>query len=348
MNKVKIGRHVVGDNNPCLISLEPGATYTNIDEAKKMIEATAESGADAVKFQTLMKGDSDRIMGLKDIKVDFTTKTGKKQEFVYDALKRRELSESEWTELIQYAKKKDLSFITTALFPETVDFISETDVDAIKVSKGDINNTLLIERIAEAGLPVILDGRERFSDVEIAIKICEDKANDQIVVMHCPSGYPAENAGVHLKAIQAIKKKCDCPVGFADHSPGGIMNYAAIPLGVNMLEKTITMDKTTEKVEHLMSLELEELRQFVKNVRAIEEAIGSTEILEVSRVEENARRSLVAKEDLKSGTKITREILDFRRPGNMGISVSEGFDVIGKTVKKDIPKNTFLEWEMFE
>ena len=101
---VSIGERKVGDGCPCLISLEPGATYTNIDEAKFLTKATADAGAEAIKFQTFVTNDCDRMMGIKDLTVDFTTTTGKKQELYYDAIKRRELSNQEWIELSNYEK----------------------------------------------------------------------------------------------------------------------------------------------------------------------------------------------------------------------------------------------------
>jgi len=347
MKEITIGTKKIGGNNPCIISLEPGGTFSNFEEAKKMIRVTSLSGADAIKFQTFLPGDADRIMEIKNISIDFKTPDGKKQELVYDVLKRRELPKEKWIELIKYSKSKKLLFITAPYFPETVDFLAEEGVDAIKVSKGDINNVLLIDKIAKTKLPVILDAREKFEDLVKDVKICEQNDNKQIVIMHCPSGYPVENAGVHLLALKNIQKKYDYPVGFADHSLGGIMNYAAIALGAKMIEKTITTDKSIESVEHFMSLELDELKTFVNNLRSIEEALGNPDIIYKSRVAENARRSLVAKKDIKKGDKITATSLEFKRPGNMGISVSEGFNILGKTAIINIPKNTVLQWNMF-
>ena len=198
MKSVQIGNRIVGDNYPCLISFEAGATFANMDEAKKMIVSAANAGADAIKFQTVMSGDADRLMSNKDIKINFTTPSGKKQESVYEAIKRRELSKESWNELVQYAREHKILFITTVEFPETVGFLIEAKVDAIKVSKGDINNVLLIDQIAKTNLPIILDGREKFEDVEKAIEICEKNGNYKIIIMHCPSGYPAEIGRAHV------------------------------------------------------------------------------------------------------------------------------------------------------
>lgn len=348
MIKVEVGNKKVGEGEPCLISLEPGATYTNIDDAKEMVKFVSESGADAIKFQTFTPGDADRIMGKKDITIKFTTASGKKQELVYDALKRRELTIEEWKELVQYAKKLNLLFISAPYFPETVELLKELQIDAIKVSKGDINNVILIDLISKTNMPVILDAREKLEDIEKAISICENNGNKKIIIMHCPSGYPAESNGVHLNAIKFLKKKYDYPIAYADHSPGDSMNYAAVAMGATMIEKTITKNKKIDQVEHFMSLELDELKKFVNNIRELEQAMGDPSILNTSRVEDTARRSIVAKKTIKKGDKITLDLLDFRRHGNVGISCSEGFNVLNKSAAADIPEDTILEWKMLE
>lgn len=346
--KVKIGNKQVGDDEPCFISLEPGATYTSFEDAKEMIKFVSESGADAIKFQTFTPGDADRIMGKKDITVNFKTSSGKTTELVYDALKRRELTIEEWKELVNYAKKLNLLFISAPYFPETVELLHKLQIDAIKVSKGDINNVILIDLIAKTNMPVILDAREKLEDVQKAVSICEKNGNKKIIVMHCPSGYPAESSGVNLNAIPFLTQNFDYPIAYADHSPGDAMNYAAVGMGAKMLEKTITKNKNIEQVEHFMSLELNELKTFVENIRELEKAMGDPKILNTSRVEDTARRSIVAKKPIKKGEKITLDIIDFRRHGSVGISCSEGFEVLNKSALTDIPQGEILEWEMLE
>lgn len=348
MRQVRIGDKVIGDGNPCFISLEPSAAYTDFTTAENLLRGIAGAGADAVKFQTFLPGDAERMMGDKTIKVEFGTAAGQKDELVYEALKRRELSKDEWKKLTDKAHQVGLLFITAPYFFETIDFLVESGVDAVKVSKGDVNNVLLIEAIAKTKFPVIIDGREKFEDVKKAIEICEKAGNNQIVVMHCPGGYPAPDHTVHLRAIPAIKEMTGYPVGFSDHSFGDIMNYAAVALGVNMLEKTVTLDKTTEHVEHYMSLEPQELKEFISNIRVLERAMGNADVLQSSRVNDDARRSFVAVKDIKVGETIELSAVDFKRPGNAGVSVAEGYEVLGKKVKEDIKAGTFLQWSMLE
>ena len=348
MNSVKIGGKIVGRGHPCLISLEPGATYHNFDEAVSLMEESAKAGADAIKFQTFLPGDADRMMGKKDIMITFGTAKGEKTERVYDALKRRELTLEQWKQLIKKSKELQILFITAPYFPETVDFLVEMNVDAIKVSKGDVNNVLLIQKIAKTGLPIILDAREKLDDIDKAIQICKKENNEKIIIMHCPSGYPAKDSGIHLNALKTIQERYSYPVGFADHSKGDSMNYAAVALGTNMLEKTVTTNKNLEQVEHYMSLEPSEFAQFIKNIRGIEESLGDPDILLKSRVEESARRSLVSKTRIKKGEKISLQMLDYRRPGDAGISVAEGFKLIDMKAKNDLEEGIFLQWNMFE
>ena len=348
MVSVKIGNDFVGDKNPCFISFEPGATYSNFDDAKKMLNSVAISGAHAVKFQTFLPGDSDKIMGKNDIMVEFSDTDGKKQELVINALKRRELSKSDWKNLIELSKSNGLNFITAPYFPETVDFLENNNVDAIKVSKGDVNNVILIDKIAKTQLPIIIDAREKLEDIDKSIKICKENNNEKIIIMHCPSGYPSTDAGIHLNSIQFLIQHYDYPIAFSDHSPNDIMNYAAVGLGAKMLEKTITTDKTISQVEHLMSLELSELKIFVENIKKISTALGNPEILYSSRVEESSRRSLVSKKRIFKNNIISLEDLEFKRPGDAGISCSDGFKIIGKKSLKDIPKGEFLQWNQFE
>jgi N,N'-diacetyllegionaminate synthase len=337
------------NENPCIISFEIGATYSSFEEAKEMIKASANAGADAVKFQTFTPGDAERMLGSKDLKVDFTTSVGKKTELIINVLKKRELPKESWKILVDYAHELGLLFISTPEnYPDSINFLVELGIDAIKITKGDINNVILIEQAAQSKLPVILDAREKISDVGIAIKICEQNANYNIMIMHCPSGYPAETSGIHLNAIKTIQQKFKYPVGYADHSEGSTINFASLALGVKMIEKTITFDKTIEEVEYLMSLNLDELKSFVTNIRMVESALGNSDILNTSRVEESNRRSIVVRKEIKKGQKITRDYIDFKRPGNIGISCSDGFTILDKIAVTNIPVGTFLQWNMLE
>ena len=341
MKNVKIGDKIVGDGNPCFLSVEPGATHTGLESAKQLAKAAKNAGADAVKFQTI---DTDEIMSKqsKEQQIDYETKTGWTKESIYEALKRRELSFDEWRELKKYCDEIGILFISAPSGPKTLDLLAEIGVAAIKVVKSDVNNRYLIKLIAEKQLPIILDAREKFQDVEAAIKICEDIGNEQIIIMHCPSGYPAEHAGVHLSVIPYIKGIFGRPVAYSDHSMGDFMNYAALGMGVNFIEKTISLDRNTDAVEHFMSLEPVELKVFVERVRSVEQAFGNPRVIFNSRVKAEHRRSIITKKDIAVGETITLDNITFKRPGTF-LSVERYEDVLGKKATQTILKNTFLK-----
>lgn len=341
MKIVKIGNKTVGDGNPCFLSVEPGATHTGLESAKKLAKAAKDAGVDAVKFQTL---DTDELVSDqgKQQMIDYKTKEGWTKESIYEALKRRELSFDEWRELKKYCDKIGILFISAPSGPETVDLLAEINVAAIKVMKSDVNNRYLIKLIAEKQLPVILDAREKFQDVEAAIKICEDVGNEQIIIMHCPSGYPVEHAGIHLSVIPYIKGIFGRPVAYSDHSMGDFMNYAALGMGVNFIEKTISLDRNTDAVEHFMSLEPVELKTFVERVRNVEQAFGNPRVIFNSRVKAEHRRSIITKKEIQCGEIFTLDDITFKRPGTF-LSAERYEEVLGKKATRSIPKDTFLK-----
>jgi len=335
----RIGNKMIGDGQPVFVSFEPGATHTGLESAKELCEAAAAAGADAVKFQT-MRAD-DLMLPDDDVQIEYQTAEGKRSESIYAAIERRELSFDEWRELKAYCDELGILFISTPSGEETVDLLAEMDVAAIKVSKSDINHRPLIDHIARQGKPVILDGRERFQDVEEAARICESHGLTDIVIMHCPSGYPAEHAGVHLRAIPHIRRIFDYPVGYSDHSVGTTMNFAAIGLGADYLEKTITRDRSTNAVEHFMSLEICDLEGFVDEVRAVEAAMGNARVIFSSRVKAEHRRSILAVRDISKGTTIDLAALDFKRPGTH-LPADCYQDIVGRVASRDIPAGSFL------
>ena len=339
MKSANLSGLMVGDGYPCCISFELGATHGGLESAKRLCKAAADAGADAVKLQTvraeeLMSRDHDTV-------IEYQNANGTTSESVYGALRRRELSDDQWRELKSYCDDLDLLFVSTPSGYHTVDLLAEMNVAAIKVAKADINHRILIEYIAKKGLPVILDARERFEDVEAACQICEANGVQDIIIMHCPSGYPSKHAGVHLRTIPQIKSIFGYPVAYSDHSVGSAMNFAALALGVTFIEKTITENKATDAVEHFMSLEASELKQFVEEVRAVEAAMGDPRIIFSSRVNADSRRSIVAAREIRAGEQISLEVLEFKRPGTK-LSVEKINEIVGQRASRDIAPGTYL------
>jgi len=344
VKKVKLGHKLIGEGEPNFIVFEGGGTHEGLEYAKKLVKAAAESGADAIKFQYV---DSDRLYAKKDITVGYTTPTGKKEGNRYEMSKRRMLKEEEWLELINYCKELGITFFSTACFPEDVDFLVESGSAAIKINAGDSDHYYLIDYASRKGVPIILDGRAKYDELERGVQICEGNGNKDIIIMHCPSGYPARNDAVNLRVIKTLREVFKYPIGFSDHSRDKLMNYPAIVLGADILEKTITLDKATESIEHFMSLEPPEAKEFVQEIRAIEEAMGTARVMFSTQINSGGRRGIVAKRDIPKGKVIEIDDLDFKRPGNF-IPAGDYQNVLEKKAKKDFSKDEFLEYEHLE
>ncbi len=349
-----IGKRIVGNDNPAFILLEAGPTHTGLESAKKLVDAVAESGADAIKFQM---ADIDRLMGEKDVMFSYEVLVDRKkntvesvEEPLYEILKRRHLTKQEWIDLKHYCDKKGLAFISTAMFTEEVDFlVDELEVPSIKLASGDINHAPLIRYMAKKGINIQLDtGSSDIWEIEKAVNMIEAEGNRNIIIHLCPTGYPARLESIHLKMLKTLKIIFgDYAVAFSDHTPGWEMDIAAVALGANLVEKTITLDRTTRSCEHMFSIEPHEAKQFVTSIKELEIALGNyrrTIPDEIKKGRQKARRSIFLKRDLKKGETLEFENIDFRRPG-YGIGPDELDFVIGKKINRAMAKDTMLNWD---
>ena len=248
--------------------------------------------------------------------------TGQRQtveEPLYDILCRRVLTFEEYGRLKALADSLDLAFFTTVMFDEDIDLAVKLGFDSLKIASADLNHLPFIRKAAQTGLSVQLDtGNGTIGEVEQAVEIVRREGNEKIVIHHCPSGYPARLDGINLNVVTTLRRMFPYPIAYSDHSPGWEMDIAALTLGAKLIEKTITEDRTTPSVEHIMSLEPDEMRRFVQTIRDVERAFGSTrrymsdEELEKRKA---IRRSAHAKRDIAAGQPVTLDDVDFRRPG---------------------------------
>ena len=162
----------------------------------------------------------------------------------------------------------------------------------------------------------------------------------KLIIHHCPPGYPSRYKDVNLNILKTLQKRFDCPVAFSDHTPGYNVDIAALAFGANLLEKTITENKMTKSVEHSMSLEFNEMCDFVKSIREIEQSFGNffkkLSNKEIQKRKE-IRRSIFLSENVKKGQKLKNIKVEFRRPGT-GISVGLYDSFKNKIFKKDLLK----------
>ena len=332
------------------IVLEAGPTHTGIESAKKLVDLAVNAKADSIKFQTI---DADRLMADKSIPFEYKYLSKnlngeenyiKTQESLYEILKRRHLTKVEWKSLKEYCDKKKIHMFTTACFKDEVDFlVDELKIDSIKINSSDISQLELIRYVAKKQVNIQLDtGNSDLWEIEKAVVTIEEEGNQNIIIHHCPSGYPAHLSSIHLKMIPMLREMFPkYIIAFSDHSPGVEMDIAALALGAGMIEKTITLDRYTKSCEHSYSLEGDDIFRFVETIRNIEIALGDkrrTLPKEVRIKRKNTRRSPYALKPLKKGDIMKAQDFEFRRPGH-GMSEEQFMISLGQRLEEDLQKN---------
>lgn len=339
----------VGDGEPCFITFEAGPTHDGLDTAKRLVKYAAEAGADAVKFQVF---DPDRLVADKKMLFSYEVladrETGRLEtveEPLYDILCRRCLSTDEWRQLKQYSDSLGLAFFATVAFEEDIDLLVEVGCDSIKIASGDVNHFPLLRQAARTGLCLQLDtGSSTLGEVEAAVDVILSEGNSNIIIHQCPSGYPARLNSINLNILTTLKRMFPFPVAFSDHTPGWEMDIAAVALGANLLEKTITEDRTTRSVEHVFSLEPNEMRNFIRAIREVEVALGGTRRVmheEELKSRMRVRRSVYVKGEARAGQKLMDVAVEFRRPG-FGIPPDLYEKLKNKVLRRDVAPGELL------
>lgn len=352
---IKINGIEVGSGAPCFITFEAGPTHQGLASAKRLAQYAKEAGGNAIKFQVFdpMRLVADPSLPFSyDVLVDVATgKTETVTEPLRDILLRRELKLDEWRELKRYCDDLGLAFFATACFHDDVDFLVDIGCQSIKIASADVNHLPFIRYAAKTGLCIQLDtGMASLGEIEVAVDAIQAEGNNQIIIHHCPSGYPAHLESINLRVIPMIQDLFDCPVAFSDHSPGLDMDIAALTIGANMLEKTITEDRTIRSVEHIMSLEPQDMEQFVQTIRNVEVALGSTRrvLSEAERTKRNAiRRSIHIASNLAQGHALSEADIDYRRPGT-GIPPDRLAEVLSRKLKQQMNAGQRLQWSDLE
>ncbi len=346
---VKIGNRQIGDDFPAFIVFEAGPTHDGVETAKALVTHAARAGAHAIKFQIV---DVDRLVADRkqpftyDVLVDRATgATETIEEPLYDILKRRVLTKDEWREVKAHCDHEGLAFFATVTFDDEIDLLVELKCDSIKIASGDVNHLPLIRKAARTGMSLQLDtGNSNLGEIETAVDVIRSEGNEGIIIHQCPSGYPAHLDSINLNIIGTLRRMFPYPVAFSDHTPGATMDIAAVALGANLVEKTITLDRMTRSVEHIMSLEPSDMKQFVQTIADVERAMGTPRrILHPAEHKRrlSIRRSVFLDAPVKSGDRLHDAKVLFRRPG-YGLSPDQFEVLTDARFRRDLPAGHML------
>ena len=346
MRKVKIEDRLVGDREAVFIVAEAGVNHNgDVDLGKKLIDVAKYAEADAVKFQAFK---AENVVTKYAEKASYQKETTGPNKSQYNMIKRLELTDEEFKELYNYAKKNNIIFLSSAFDKESVDLLDNLGAPAFKVASGEITNFPLLRYIAEKKKPIILStGMSTICEIEEALGVIREKGVEDIVLLHCVTSYPAKIENVNLRVIEALRHKFKLPVGFSDHTLGITIPIAAAALGAVLVEKHFTLDRTLPGPDHRASLEPDELKDMIRAIRDVEKALGDgikKPTKGEDRIKKVVRRSIVAKMEIPKGTVITEDMLDLKRPG-VGVEPKYLNDIIGKRAKKDIKPDELITFD---
>ena len=358
MKSIEFDRYVINDKSKPFVIAEIGVNYYDIskkeqisplDAAKKMIIEAADAGADAVKFQTYK---AEKLASRYSPAYWDTSK--ERTQSQYELFKRFDsFGEDEYRELARFSKKHNVIFLSTPFDFEAVDILDDL-MPIFKISSSDITNTPFIRYIARKQKPVFLStGASTPAEIDDAIKYIEQEGNDGIVVMHCILNYPTAYKDANLGMISHLKTLyLDYPIGYSDHTlpdPQMSVLTTAVSLGARVIEKHFTLDKSLPGNDHYHAMDPNDLRIFIRNLAFIQEITGETKKRPLDSEMPSrmyARRSIVAKREIPKGTRITEDMITFKRPGT-GLSPNEIGQIIGRKAKKSILEDEIIEKDYF-
>jgi N,N'-diacetyllegionaminate synthase len=324
------------------IIAEAGVNHNGeINLAKKLIDVAIEARADAVKFQTFK---ADEVISSFAPMAEYQKKNLGKEETQLEMVKELELSFEDFVELKKYCDEKGIMFLSTPFDIQSARFLKDLDLEIFKIPSGEITNYPLLREIGSYKKKVILStGMADLGDIEDAIDVLLEfgTKREDITLLHCNTEYPTPMEDVNLRAIITLREAFKVNVGYSDHTLGIEIPIAAVALGATVIEKHFTLDKNLPGPDHKASLEPYELKAMVKAIRNIEKALG-TGIKKPSKSEIKniniARKSIVAKRNIKKGEIFTDENITTKRPGT-GISPMKWNEVIGKRASRDFRKD---------
>ncbi|TDX84101.1 N-acetylneuraminate synthase [Epilithonimonas xixisoli] len=331
-----------------LIIAEAGVNHNgSLDNAFKLIDVAVDAGVDYVKFQTFK---SENLVSKSAKKADYQIQnTGNSTDSQYEMLKKLELSHENHELLIDYCKQKNIQFFSTAFDLDSLQYLKEIGLDLVKIPSGEITNLPYLRKAAQLFNKVILStGMCTMEDIEAAINVflAENISKDNITILHCNTEYPTPMNDVNLKAMLTIQKEFGTDIGYSDHTLGIEVPVAAAALGASVIEKHFTLDNTMGGPDHAASLEPQQLKEMVKAIRNIEQAISGDGIKKPSESEmkniEIARKSIVALTSISKGAIFTEENLTIKRPGT-GISPMKWDEVIGKVADREYKVDELIQ-----
>jgi N,N'-diacetyllegionaminate synthase len=344
VGQAALADEIVSHRGGCLIIGEVAQAHDgSLGMAHAFIDAIANGGANAVKFQTHIAASESTPE--EPWRVKFSPQDARR----YDYWKRMEFTEDQWHGLKKHADEKGLRFLSSPFSTHAIELLSRVGVAAWKVASGEASNVPMLERMAETALPVYLStGMSSLEEIDRAVDLIRGR-QIPLTVLQCTSAYPCPPEKVGLNLIPFYRERYGCDVGLSDHSGTIYPGLAAATLGIEILEVNVTLSREMFGPDVAASITTSELRALVEGIRFIERMRGNPLDKDALSVELAPLRTLFTKsivvlQDLPKGTRLSESHLAFKKPGT-GIPTGRIKDVVNRVLKRDIRANSLLSEE---
>lgn len=342
------GECSIGDDQPVYVIAEMSANHAgSLERAKEIIHAAKEAGADCIKIQTYTPDTLTIDCNNEYFHIGNGTWEGENLYHLYE----KAYTPWEWqSELKMEAERVGIDFFSTPFDRSSVDFLEEIGVEFYKIASFELVDIPLIEYVASKGKPILLStGMGSLGEIEDAVNAIRGKNNNQLVLLRCASAYPAITDEMNLATMVNMKEIFGVPVGLSDHSMGSVGAVTAVALGASVIEKHFCLDREIENPDASFSMNPDEFKQMVSDIRQAERAIGRVKYgISAQEADNNIfRKSLFCVQDIKKGETLTEGNVRVIRPG-YGLPPKFYQDILGKIASRDIKRGTPLDFFMLE
>lgn len=341
---VHLGKTAVGDEHPAVVMAEIGTFFNqDVELARSYVRKVAAAGAKIIKSEVLH--DPEVCLKSTGLQVNYKHAGGAKSEDYRALVERKVVPLSRYREIYGLCKELGLDFVATVYDFEGADFLAETGAAGIKISRDNINNFPLIRHAAKTGLPLIMDaGIVYLDEAARAVRTAQEAGAAGVILNHHPGMNPAPAEANNLRVIPAYKRTLGIPIGLACHYQGDEVLYAAVALGVNLIEKGFDADPDRVEQDLVSAAPLEELPTILAKVENCWKALGSSRLVHKEPRDLSTRKGLVTKTALRKGEAFTKDNLAFAWPP-VGISVEHYDLTLGKCAARELAAGTPVDWK---
>lgn len=346
---MKLGNRSVGRNEkPFFIAEMSGNHNQSLEKALAIVDAAAETGADALKIQTYKPETMTLDLSRDEFFISDPKSLwhGKSLFELYGEA----MTPWEWHAPIKKrCEEKGLIFFSTPFDATAVEFLEELNVDFYKIASFENTDLPLIKKVAQTGKPMIIStGMATEEDIKDMVKTARDNGCKDLILLKCTSAYPATPKDANILTIPNLRERFEVESGLSDHTMGIGVAIASIAQGATVIEKHFTISREEGGVDSAFSMEPSEFKQMIEEGTTAWESLGEVKYKRSANEEASTvfKRSIYISEDLKAGDVLTEENIRIIRPGR-GLAPKHYEEVLGKTLKVDAQKGTPVSFDLF-